>query len=120
MSIHIVYSLISEIKTDRFQKSALLCRNSEEVEGLFLILAEADGTALIKPIVCSELLLPKPSVPLIVELSNETTQLVGKLINSEVLLLIAEKLISSLITPVKQVNRLPMLIGMCMWHFLYF
>ena len=90
MNIHSVYSLISEIKTDRFfQNSTLLCRNSEEVEGLFLILAETDGTALIKPIVCSELLLPKPSVPLIVELSNETTQLVGKLINSQVLLLIA-------------------------------
>ncbi|XP_063683131.1 uncharacterized protein LOC134817762 isoform X2 [Bolinopsis microptera] len=55
--------------------SALLCRNSEEVEGLFLILAETDGTALIKPIVCSELLLPKPNIPLIVQLSDETTQL---------------------------------------------
>jgi hypothetical protein len=48
------------------------------VEGLFLILAHGDGTALVKPIVCSELLLPKPSVPMIGQISAKSTLFVGK------------------------------------------
>ena len=61
-----------------FQRSALLCRDSGEIDGLFLIIGGGEGTALIKSIICSELLLPKPSVPLNIHLSDETTHLVGK------------------------------------------
>ncbi|KAL5269483.1 hypothetical protein ACHWQZ_G003089 [Mnemiopsis leidyi] len=59
--------------------SALLCqgRDSQEMGGLFLLLTEKEGTAIIKPIICSELLLPKPSVPLIVKLSDKAIQTVG-------------------------------------------
>ena len=75
--------LIATLIQYDFQDSALLCqaRDSEEMGGLFLLLAEKEGTAIIKPIICSELLLPKPSVPLIVQLFDKAIQIVGKQLN---------------------------------------
>ena len=59
-----------------FQDQVLLCKNTEEIHSLFLILAEPGGSALIKPIISLEFFLPKPNIP-IIQPSQDALQLVG-------------------------------------------
>ena len=45
--------------------NGIICENTCEIRSIFMIIADESGSALIKPMLCSELLLPKPDVPLI-------------------------------------------------------